>query len=87
MPLTRGAPDDEDFQVRMLRFLDEASGRIARLTANWIRVGYCQGNFNSDNCLVGGRTMDFGPFGFIERYEAAWNMWLVCRVVSCVSKY
>ena len=31
------------------------------------------GNFNSDNCLVGGRTMDYGPFGFIERYEHDWN--------------
>ena len=25
---------------------------------DWWRVGFCQGNFNSDNCLAGGRTMD-----------------------------
>ena len=32
-----------------------------------VRVGYTQSNFNSDNCLIGGVTVDFGPFGFIER--------------------
>ena len=30
-------------------------------------MGYTQSNFNSDNCLIGGVTVDFGPFGFIER--------------------
>ena len=38
-----------------------ASGqRICRLIGEWLRVGFCQGNFNADNCLVGGRTMDYG---------------------------
>jgi uncharacterized protein YdiU (UPF0061 family) len=30
-------------------------------------VGFVQGNFNSDNCLAAGRTMDYGPFGFQEK--------------------
>ena len=67
--------DNEQFQSIVLQMLQECSNRICELTASWIRVGYCQGNFNSDNCLVGGRTMDYGPFGFIERYERKWNMW------------
>ena len=29
-------------------------GRLIALVANWMRVGYCQGNFNSDNCAAGG---------------------------------
>ena len=37
--------------------------RLTNLVANWIRVGYCQGNFNSDNCAAGGFTLDYGPFG------------------------
>ena len=32
-------------------------------------MGYCQGNMNSDNTLLGGRTLDYGPFGFVERYD------------------
>jgi uncharacterized protein YdiU (UPF0061 family) len=30
--------------------------RLCTLVANWLRVGYCQGNFNSDNCAAGGFT-------------------------------
>lgn len=67
--------DNEPLQSRILAMLREASQRFANLTADWIRVGFTQGNFNSDNCLVGGRTMDYGPFGFIERFERLWNMW------------
>jgi uncharacterized protein YdiU (UPF0061 family) len=74
-PLPEGAPDRPGFQADVLLALRESSKRIATMTADWMRVGYCQGNFNSDNCLVGGRTMDYGPFGFVERYEKAWNMW------------
>jgi uncharacterized protein YdiU (UPF0061 family) len=60
----------------VIEFLRRSSQRIAELTANWIRVGFCQGNFNSDNCLVSGTQMDYGPFGFIERYDPKWNMWV-----------
>lgn len=65
----------QPLQVRALEMARQFSVRLSKLTADWVRVGYCQGNFNSDNCLVGGRTMDYGPFGFIEKFEALWNMW------------
>eukprot|EP01104_Vermistella_antarctica_P001188 TRINITY_DN11245_c0_g1_i1.p1 TRINITY_DN11245_c0_g1~~TRINITY_DN11245_c0_g1_i1.p1 ORF type:complete len:506 (+),score=100.34 TRINITY_DN11245_c0_g1_i1:138-1655(+) len=68
-------PTDQPISSRAVQLLDAFSVRLSKLTADWIRVGFCQGNFNSDNCLVGGRTMDYGPFGFIERYEPLWNMW------------
>jgi len=61
---------------KVLLMLRRSSAGIAKLTANWIRVGFVQGNFNSDNCLIAGRTMDYGPFGFIEKFEPYWNMWL-----------
>lgn len=54
----------------------EFGARLSRLTAHWIRVGYCQGNFNSDNCSLGGRTLDYGPFGFIEAYDPMFQMWI-----------
>ena len=43
--------------------------------ANWIRVGYCQGNFNSDNCALGGYTLDYGPFGFCELFDPHFQPW------------
>ena len=53
----------------------EFRSRLASLVANWIRVGYCQGNFNSDNCAVGGFTLDYGPFGFCEVFDPYYQPW------------
>ena len=50
-------------------------GRLTALVANWMRVGYCQGNFNSDNCAAGGYTLDYGPFGFCELFEPGFQPW------------
>jgi len=50
-------------------------GRLASLVANWIRVGFCQGNFNSDNCAVGGFTLDYGPFGFCDMFQPNYQPW------------
>lgn len=49
--------------------------RLTALVANWIRVGYCQGNFNSDNCAAGGFTLDYGPFGFIDMFDPRYQPW------------
>jgi uncharacterized protein YdiU (UPF0061 family) len=53
-------PVSSELQSQLLTALRESSGGIAQLTAEWMRVGFCQGNFNSDNCLVAGRTLDYG---------------------------
>jgi uncharacterized protein YdiU (UPF0061 family) len=49
--------------------------RLTSLVANWQRVGYCQGNFNSDNCAAGGFTLDYGPFGFCESFDPGFQPW------------
>jgi len=49
--------------------------RLIALVTHWIRVGYCQGNFNSDNCAVGGFTLDYGPFGFCEVFDPDFQPW------------
>lgn len=49
--------------------------RLTTLVANWLRVGYCQGNFNSDNCAAGGFTLDYGPFGFCEIFDPWFQPW------------
>jgi uncharacterized protein YdiU (UPF0061 family) len=49
--------------------------RLTLLVANWIRVGYCQGNFNSDNCAAGGFTLDYGPFGFCDVFNPHYQPW------------
>ena len=49
--------------------------RLTSLVADWLRVGYCQGNFNSDNCAAGGFTLDYGPFGFCEIFDTEFQPW------------
>ena len=53
----------------------EFRSRLTALVANWIRVGFCQGNFNSDNCAVGGFTLDYGPFGFCDMFNPNYQPW------------
>ena len=53
----------------------EFRSRLTSLVANWIRVGYCQGNFNSDNCAAGGFTLDYGPFGFCDDFNPHYQPW------------
>ena len=61
-----GGSQASTLQGRAQELLSKAAEAVAGMCAEWIRVGFCQGNFNSDNCLLGGRTMDYGPFGFVE---------------------
>ena len=60
---------------KVLLLAREFRSRLTMLVANWIRVGYCQGNFNSDNCAAGGFTLDYGPFGFCDVFNPDYQSW------------
>ena len=60
-------------QIVTLAFLFRE--KIISLVVNWMRVGYCQGNFNSDNCSLAGITLDYGPFGFCEMFDPDFQPW------------
>lgn len=47
---------DKDLASAATVLLEESAERLAEMVAGWVRVGFAQGNFNADNCLVGGRT-------------------------------
>jgi uncharacterized protein YdiU (UPF0061 family) len=66
---------DLSLEEKIILLANEFQNRLTSLVANWIRVGYCQGNFNSDNCAAGGFTLDYGPFGFIEMFEPKYQSW------------
>lgn len=69
-------PSNATLTEKVLAVAREFAVRLSKLVAHWLRVGYCQGNFNSDNCALGGRTLDYGPFGFIEAYDPKFQMWI-----------
>ena len=64
-----------DFSNQVIELATLFRSRLTKLVANWIRVGYCQGNFNSDNCAAGGFTLDYGPFGFCEQFDPSFQPW------------
>jgi uncharacterized protein YdiU (UPF0061 family) len=64
-----------EFSDQLVELARLFRGRLTALVANWIRVGYCQGNFNSDNCAAGGYTLDYGPFGFCELFDPRFQPW------------
>jgi uncharacterized protein YdiU (UPF0061 family) len=68
-------PSDVELGEQFLRLTRAFRDRLTRLVAQWIRVGFCQGNFNSDNCAVGGFTLDYGPFGFMELFDPEYQPW------------
>jgi uncharacterized protein YdiU (UPF0061 family) len=65
-----------EFSQQLLALAELFRGRLISLVANWIRVGYCQGNFNSDNCAAAGFTLDYGPFGFCELFDPKFQPWI-----------
>ena len=64
-----------EFSDQVLALAGLFRGRLTALVADWMRVGYCQGNFNSDNCAAGGYTLDYGPFGFCELFDPRFQPW------------
>ncbi|MEL6355274.1 MAG: protein adenylyltransferase SelO family protein, partial [Cyanobacteria bacterium J06627_28] len=66
---------DLAFAYNLIELASLFRERLTLLVANWLRVGYCQGNFNSDNCAAGGFTLDYGPFGFCEMFDPRFQPW------------
>jgi len=50
--------------------LAEVTRRTARMIAHWQAVGFMHGVMNTDNMSILGLTLDYGPFGFIEAFDA-----------------
>ena len=65
----------EPFHKQVIALAHLFRERLTSLVAHWMRVGYCQGNFNSDNCAAGGYTLDYGPFGFCELFDPRFQPW------------
>ncbi len=55
---------------RYSAWLHEIVTRTARLIAQWQSVGFCHGVMNTDNMSILGLTLDYGPYGFIDGFDA-----------------
>lgn len=59
-------------EQRHLRWLEEVVERTARLIADWQAVGFCHGVMNSDNMSIIGDTFDYGPYAFLDDFDAGY---------------
>ncbi|RXZ42479.1 protein adenylyltransferase SelO [Crenobacter cavernae] len=51
--------------------IDAVIARTASLMADWQAVGFCHGVMNTDNMSILGLTIDYGPYGFLDAFDAA----------------
>ena len=56
----------------VLAFATQVIQRTAVMIAKWQLVGFAHGVMNTDNLNITGSTLDFGPFGFMERFRPNW---------------
>lgn len=57
---------------RYARWFAEVVERTARLIADWQAVGFCHGVMNSDNMSIIGDTFDYGPYAFLDDFDAGY---------------
>ncbi len=65
-------PECRNSNQPVLAFLSSVVERTARMIADWQLIGFAHGVMNTDNLSITGSTLDFGPFGFMERFDPAW---------------
>ena len=61
------------FSEQVLEVARLFRARLISLVANWVRVGYCQGNFNSDNCAAGATPGLWHPSDSVSSSTLSFN--------------
>jgi len=64
-------PELRDAANPYAALLIEVTRRTAHLAAQWQAVGFMHGVLNTDNMSILGITLDYGPFGFMEAFDAS----------------
>ncbi len=68
--IDRFYPDARASAQPYLALLEQVARRTARLVAQWQGVGFCHGVLNTDNMSILGLTIDYGPYGFLDAFDA-----------------
>ncbi len=68
--IDRFYPEARSATQPYLAWLEQVARRTARLVAQWQGVGFCHGVLNTDNMSILGLTIDYGPYGFLDGFDA-----------------
>lgn len=67
-------PDiDAQSVSRYAQFFDAVCQSTAKLMAQWMSVGFVHGVMNTDNMSILSETIDYGPYGWLEKYDLQWT--------------
>ncbi|MBA1202393.1 YdiU family protein [Pseudomonas capeferrum] len=68
--LTLHYPECQDAEQPYLAMYRTIVERNAELIARWQAYGFCHGVMNTDNMSILGITFDFGPYAFLDDFDA-----------------
>lgn len=68
--IARHYPEAAHADNPYLALLEAAIARQAHLIAQWQQLGFIHGVMNTDNMLVSGETIDYGPCAFMDAFRA-----------------
>lgn len=60
-------------KMKYVEFFKAVSTRTIDMVVHWQRVGFVHGVMNTDNMSILGKTIDYGPYGWLEGYEPGWT--------------
>ena len=81
--INRHFPDWDSQEDRYEKLFKSIVISTAYLIAQWQSVGFCHGVLNTDNMCILGQTLDYGPFGFLDRYDPQW----ICNTSDYNGRY
>ncbi len=67
--LARHYPDAQNTDLPALALLNRVIEAQAALVARWQMLGFIHGVMNTDNMLLSGETVDYGPCAFMEQFN------------------
>ena len=67
--IQRHFPELVESVTRYFDFFQAVMERQAELIAKWLHVGFIHGVMNTDNMVLSGETIDYGPCAFMNDYD------------------
>ncbi|HAT4192242.1 TPA: YdiU family protein [Clostridium perfringens] len=67
--IERHFPNIAKSENKYILFLEEVINRQAALIVKWQSVGFIHGVMNTDNMVISGETIDYGPCAFMDTYD------------------
>lgn len=68
--IQRHYPELVNSSNKALNLLKAVCRKQAQLVSQWLSLGFIHGVMNTDNMLISGETIDYGPCAFMEAYES-----------------